>query len=216
MRPSGGVWIILTLQVGQEKVLWEVFREDLTLFWWHLVQPFIVVHIRVHRETNLLREVFGAQEEAEQTSDNNGQHREDEQAVLLTDPFHSHPHCIQRYGHRVSRVHKTPVTLADLHISTTQIQMGGPPRRWMRKNGLTDNNVQIISTGFAQDLEKTLILSFLPSLRRSSHFSIIHCFQPIRDISAPPTFQLSQQEASDSWCCAQCGQHQSYQRKHTV
>lgn len=97
------------------------------------MQPFIVVHIRVYWETNLLREVFGAQEEAEQTSDNNGQHREDEQAVLLTDPFHSHPHCIQRYGHRVSHVHKTPATLADLHISTTQIQMGERPTQMDEK-----------------------------------------------------------------------------------
>lgn len=53
--------------------------------------------------TNLLREVFGAQEKSQQTSDNNGQHREDEQAVLLTDPLHTHPHGVQRHGHRVSR-----------------------------------------------------------------------------------------------------------------
>lgn len=57
----------------------------------------------VVRWTNLLREVLGAQEKSQQTSDNNGHHWEDEQAVLLTDPLHSHPHGVQRHSHCVSQ-----------------------------------------------------------------------------------------------------------------
>lgn len=125
-----------------------------------------VLQCFVDRMTNLLREVLGAQEEAEKTSDNHGQHWEDQQAVLLTNSFHSHPHCIQRHGHRVSHVHKTPATLADLHISTTQIQMGERPTQMHLGQSVNKKD----NCSFAQNMGKTLILflsrlSFFPMHR---------------------------------------------------
>ncbi len=49
-------------------------------------------------KTNLLREVFGAQKEAQQASDNHGQHWQDEEAVLLAHIFNTTPHLTQRHG----------------------------------------------------------------------------------------------------------------------
>ncbi len=48
--------------------------------------------------TNLLREVFGAQKEAQQASDNHGQHWQDEEAVLLAHIFNTTPHLTQSHG----------------------------------------------------------------------------------------------------------------------
>lgn len=48
--------------------------------------------------THLFREVFGSQEEAQQASNNHGQHWQDEEAVLLAHILHTAPHRTQRHG----------------------------------------------------------------------------------------------------------------------
>lgn len=49
--------------------------------------------------TDLLRELLASEEEAQQAADDHGQHRQDEQSILLADILHPAPHFIQSHRH---------------------------------------------------------------------------------------------------------------------
>lgn len=49
--------------------------------------------------TDLLGELLASEEEAQQAADDHGQHRQDEQPVLLADVLHSAPHFFQSQRH---------------------------------------------------------------------------------------------------------------------
>lgn len=69
-------------------------------------------------KTNLFREVFGTQEESQQAADHHGQHRQDEEAILLAYILHPAPHGTQGHGGN---------SLFQLHTHTGQIKSPNLP-----------------------------------------------------------------------------------------